>query len=37
MVDPQWHWLSTGQYGHVSAIVAEMRRLLGDWLKQASQ
>jgi hypothetical protein len=26
-------WLSTGQYGHVSRMVAEVGRLLGGWLK----
>ncbi len=25
----QWHWLSDGQYQHVSAMVAEISRLLG--------
>lgn len=29
-----WHWLSDGQYRHVSAMVAEVGRLLGGWLKQ---
>lgn len=29
-----WHWLSDGQYQHVSLIVAEIGRLLGGWLKQ---
>ena len=33
----QWQWLNTGQYGHVSAVVAEIGRLLGGWLKQASR
>jgi four helix bundle protein len=27
-------WLSPGQYTHVSAMVAEVGRLLGGWLKQ---
>lgn len=31
-----WHWLSDGQYRHVSAMVAEVGRLLGGWLKQVS-
>ena len=31
-----WHWLSAGQYEHVSRMVAEVGRLLGGWLKQAS-
>jgi hypothetical protein len=30
----RWHWLSDGQYQHVSAMVAEIGRLLGGWLKQ---
>ena len=29
-----WQWLSTGQYEHASALVAELGRLLGGWLKQ---
>lgn len=29
-----WHWLSSGQYAHVSAMVAEVGRLLGGWIKQ---
>jgi len=28
-------WLSTGQYGHVSKMVAEVGRLLGGWQKKA--
>ncbi len=28
-----WHWLSHGQYEHVSRLVAEIGRLLGGWLK----
>jgi hypothetical protein len=31
-----WHWLSDGQYQHVSERVAEIGRLLGGWLKQAA-
>lgn len=31
----QWQWLTDGQYQHVSAIVAEVGKLLGGWLKQA--
>jgi len=31
----EWHWLSEGQYQHVSQMVAEIGRLLGGWLKQA--
>lgn len=33
----QWHWLNTGQYSHVSEMVAEVGRLLGGWLKQAGR
>jgi multidrug efflux pump subunit AcrA (membrane-fusion protein) len=33
----RWEWLNTGQYEHVSAIVAEIGRLLGGWLKQATR
>ena len=29
----RWHWLSDGQYRHVSAIVAEVGRLLGGWIR----
>ncbi|MEN8260752.1 MAG: four helix bundle protein [Pseudomonadota bacterium] len=28
----QWHWLSDGQYRHVSVMVAELGRLLGGWI-----
>jgi hypothetical protein len=28
-----WHWLNDGQYRHVSAMVAELGRLLGGWIK----
>jgi hypothetical protein len=31
-----WRWLNDGQYRHVSQMVAEVGRLLGGWLKQAS-
>ena len=31
-----WDWLSSGQYKHVSRMVAEIGRLLGGWLKQES-
>ena len=30
----QWHWSSSGQYEHVSSMIAEIGRLLGGWLKQ---
>lgn len=33
----QWGWLSRGQYEHVSRMVAEIGRLLGGWINQASQ
>jgi hypothetical protein len=29
----RWHWLNDGQYRHVSAMVAELGRLLGGWMK----
>jgi hypothetical protein len=29
-------WLSPGQYGHVSRMVAEVGRLLGGWQKKAT-
>ena len=29
----KWGWLSSGQYRHVSAMIAEIGRLLGGWLK----
>ncbi len=32
----RWHWLSDGQYEHVSTLVAEVGRLLGGWLRQAT-
>ena len=28
-----WRWLSDGQYGHVSAMVAEVGRLIGGWIR----
>lgn len=31
-----WGWLNDGQYRHVSAMVAEIGRLLGGWLKKPS-
>jgi hypothetical protein len=30
----RWKWLSDGQYQHVSAMVAEIGRLLGGWVRQ---
>ena len=32
-----WHWLSAGQYEHVSRMVAEIGRLLGGWMRQAAE
>lgn len=29
-----WRWLNDGQYQHVSAMVAEIGRLLGGWIRQ---
>lgn len=29
----RWRWLSDGQYAHASAMVAEIGRLLGGWLR----
>ena len=29
-----WQWLNSGQYEHVSRMVAEIGKLLGGWLKQ---
>jgi hypothetical protein len=28
----QWRWLNDGQYRHVSAMVAEIGKLLGSWM-----
>ncbi len=30
----RWKWLSQGQYRHAAAMVAEIGRLLGGWIKQ---
>ena len=30
----RWQWLTPGQYEHVSAMVAEIGRLLGGWQRQ---
>jgi len=32
-----WRWLNAGQYEHVSAIITEIGRLLGGWLKQSAR
>jgi four helix bundle protein len=29
----RWEWLSEGQYQHVSAMVKELGKLLGGWMK----
>lgn len=29
----RWHWLSDGQYEHVSRLVAEVGRMTGGWLR----
>ena len=31
----RWRWLNDGQYQHVSALVAELGRLLGGWMKKS--
>ena len=31
-----WRWLSLSQYEHVSAIVGEIGRLLGGWLRRTN-
>ncbi len=33
----RWRWISDGQYQHASRMVAEIGRLLGGWLRQASR
>jgi hypothetical protein len=30
-----WGWLKGGQYQHISAMIAEIGRLLGSWIKQS--
>lgn len=30
----QWDWLGSGQYEHVSRMVAGVGKLLGGWMKQ---
>lgn len=32
-----WRWLNDGQFEHVSAMVAEIGKLLGGWLKQTAR
>lgn len=29
----KWKWINSGQYHHVSAMVSEIGKLLGGWLK----
>jgi hypothetical protein len=29
----RWNWLSAGQYAHVAAMVTEIGKLLGGWIK----
>jgi hypothetical protein len=31
----EWGWFSSGQYHHVSELVAEVGRLLGGWMRQS--
>ena len=33
----RWRWLSDGQYLHASAMLAEIGRLLGGWLRAESR
>lgn len=33
----RWHWLSDGQYEHVSRMVAEIGRMLGTWMQKTPQ
>ena len=30
-----WKWLNAGQYRHVSALVAELGRMLGGWIQSS--
>jgi len=32
----RWGWLSAGQYRHAAAMVAELGRLLGGWIRQTA-
>jgi four helix bundle protein len=32
----RWDWISSGQYRHVSAMVAEIGKLLGGWMKSVT-
>jgi hypothetical protein len=31
----RWRWLNDGQYRHVTAMVAEISKLLGGWMNAA--
>ncbi|MEZ5402180.1 MAG: diversity-generating retroelement protein Avd [Bryobacteraceae bacterium] len=31
-----WHWISPGQYEHVSRMVAEIGKLLGGWIRRTA-
>jgi len=33
----EWHWISSGQYEHISRMLSELGRMLGGWMKSASQ
>jgi four helix bundle protein len=33
----RWQWLSNGQYQHVSAMIAEIGKLLGGWQRASNQ
>lgn len=33
----RWKWINDGQYKHASAMVAEIGRLLGGWIKSLSK
>jgi four helix bundle protein len=33
----RWQWLSEGQYAHVSAMVQEVGKLLGGWIRQTTR
>lgn len=32
----KWGWIKSGQYRHVSEMVAELGRLLGGWIKSVT-
>ena len=32
----RWHWLSAGQYQHVSGLTEELGRLIGGWRRSAA-